>query len=155
RRHDFRTAFVRAPDLLRVRMYAGFAAAWSGWRRNLAGIFGERPASAAGLALLLTVPTLGMLVAGLRGAWPAFWLLWAGAAAASASARLGGVHSPWWALAAPVDALLLAVLLALGVSDYRGGRLARWKGREVPVNAEPRASAQETAEGSGAANVAR
>ena len=33
----------------------------------------------------------------------------------------------------PLDAVLLAILLALGAADRRRGRLASWKGREMPV----------------------
>lgn len=139
RRHGFRTGFVRAPDLLRVRMYSGFAAAVHGWRRNLGGIFGERPLAAAALAALLATPATLLVAAALAGRWPELVLVWTAAAAASASVRLGAGASPWWALAAPLDGVLLAVVLGSGVLDFRRGRLVRWKGREMPVGGRPAA----------------
>lgn len=151
RAHGFRTGFVRSPDL-RVRMYDGFRAAFLGWRRNLGGIFGERPAAAAAWAVLWTAPLGLAVLLALTRDWPALFLLWTGAAAASASARRGSGQAPVWGLAAPLDAALVALVLALGVRDYRRGRLARWKGRAVAVGAE--ASSEGTAS-SAAAKVAR
>jgi len=133
RRHGFRTGFVRAPDLLRVRMYSGFAAAITGWRRNLGGIYGERPFHAAGRVALLAAPAAILLAAAIAGRWPEFWIVWAGCAAASAAVRIGSGDSAWWGLTAPLDATLLAGVLGLGVSDFRHGKLVRWKGREMPV----------------------
>jgi len=153
RRHGFRTGFVRAPDLLRVRMYSGLVATIQGWRRNLGAIYGERPRAAAAVILVLCLPAALLGGTAWAGLWPEFWLVWTGAAAASASARLGSGHSSWWALTAPFDAILLAWVLATGVGDYRRGRLARWKGREVLVGGA--AATDQEKSGNGASNAAR
>ena len=155
RRHGFRTGFVRAPDLLRVRMYSGFSAAVSGWRRNLGGIFGERPGRAAVLVALLAAPSAILLAAALTGRWAEFWLLWAGAAAASAIVRAGSGDSPAWALTAPIDSALVAFVLGAGVLDFRRGRLVRWKGREMPVGGLSSDASAQGAEASDASKTAR
>ena len=154
RRHGFRTGFVRAPDLLRVRMYSGFRAAITGWRRNLGGIYGERPLHAAVRVALLAAPAAILLAAAFTGRWAELLVVWAGCAAASAAVRLGSGDSPWWALAAPLDAALLAWVLGLGVSDFRRGKLVRWKGREMPVGPGGSVEAQGSA-ASDASNTAR
>ncbi len=137
RRHGFRTGFLRAPALLRIRMYAGLGAALSGWRRNLGGIFGPSPWLAAPVTgVLLAAPLLLAVCAG-TASWPAFWLLWTGGAAASASLRLGSDHSPWAGLLFPLDSVLLALLVARGALDFRRGRLASWKGRVVDIGDGP------------------
>jgi cellulose synthase/poly-beta-1,6-N-acetylglucosamine synthase-like glycosyltransferase len=129
RQRGSRTAFFRAPDL-RVRMYRGFGDTWRGWRRNLGGLFGTRPAQVAGIAgvLLLPVAVLAGLVATGHAVEAA--LLWSAGATASAVFR---PEQPAWGLLYPADALLLAAALVLGTLDRRRGRLASWKGREMPV----------------------
>ncbi|HEX2252387.1 MAG TPA: glycosyltransferase family 2 protein [Thermoanaerobaculia bacterium] len=130
-----RTGFWRAPDLLRVRMYRGFAGTFEGWRRNLGGIFGPQPAPTRRiLAALLAGPAvlLALLLTGRRRAAA---LLWAGGATASALLRHAAGHRPGWALLHPLDALVLAATLSAGVGDWRRGKLARWRGREVRASA--------------------
>jgi cellulose synthase/poly-beta-1,6-N-acetylglucosamine synthase-like glycosyltransferase len=129
REHGWRTGFFRTPEL-RVRMYRGFGETWSGWRRNLGGLFGHRPALVAGFvgALLLPVAVLVGLLA--TGHVVEAALLWSAGAAASALFRSGRSA---WGLLYPADALLLAAALALGTLERRRGRLASWKGREFPV----------------------
>ena len=133
RAHGGRTAFFRAPDLLRVRMYRGGGAAVQGWRRNLGAIFGPRPAAAAAPLAFLLLPPLALLAALATGRWVEAALLWGAGVAASGLCRAGSGHPPGWALLYPLDALALAALLAAGVRDHRRGRLASWKGREIPV----------------------
>lgn len=129
----FRHGFVRAPDLLRVRMYRGLGATVRGWRRNLGAIFtGRRLAAALGLAALLAPPAL--LVALLVGGCglPAL-LLWVCGAAASALLRRGSEHAPAYGLIYPLDAVATGACLALGLRDAARGALAPWKGRPVPL----------------------
>lgn len=128
-----RTAFLRAPDLLRVRMYRGWGEAWRGWRRNLGGLFGNRPGTAVTLLATLLVPVLALLAALLAGHWVEAAILWTAGASASAVFRAGSGHPPLYGLLYPLDALLLAGVLGLGVLDRRRGRLASWKGREIRV----------------------
>lgn len=128
----FRTAFLRSEDL-RVRMYRGWPEAYRGWRRNLGGIFGAHPARAGailGALLLGPVFLLGFLFSGL---WIPAAILWAAGAAASMLLRSGSGHAPGYGLLYPLDALLLAGVLLLGVVDRRRGKLASWKGREIKV----------------------
>jgi cellulose synthase/poly-beta-1,6-N-acetylglucosamine synthase-like glycosyltransferase len=129
REHGWRTGFFRAPEL-RVRMYQGFGETWRGWRRNLAGLLGHRPMLVSGFvaALLLPVAALaGFLATGqiVEGV-----LLWSAGAAASAIFRSS---RSTWGLLYPADALLLAAVLTLSTLDRRRGRMASWKGREMPV----------------------
>jgi len=137
-----RTAFYRAPDLLRVRMYRGLGSVQRGWRRNLGGLFGERPARTVAVLAILLLP-VALLVASvsqlcggrtstdrLRGKAGA-GILWASGAAASALLRASAGHDPAWGLLYPLDALALAVTLIQGVRDWRRGALSRWKGRAV------------------------
>ncbi|HVT57610.1 MAG TPA: glycosyltransferase family 2 protein [Thermoanaerobaculia bacterium] len=133
RRGGYRTGFFRAPGLLRVRMYRGLAAVMRGWQRNLGGLLGPRPAvTAAALGfLLLPVLLLGVTLA--AGSWPAAAMLWSAGASASALLRAGSLHRPAYGLLYPLDALLLAWVLARGALDHRRGRLLSWKGREMPV----------------------
>lgn len=128
-----RTAFLRAPDLLRVRMYRGWGEACRGWRRNLGGLFGGRPGAALPLLAALLAPTLALLAALLAGRWVEAAILWTAGASASAVFRAGGGHAPLHGLLYPLDALLLAGVLGLGILDRRRGRLANWKGREIRV----------------------
>lgn len=128
-----RTAFFRAPDLLRVRMYQGGREAIHGWRRSLGGLFGSRPATVAGVLAVLLAPPLAIAAAALAGKGKEAALLWGAGAAASALWRRSSGHAPAWGLLYPCDALLLASVLALGVRDRRQGKLASWKGREMKV----------------------
>jgi len=128
-----RTAFFRAPDLLRVRMYQGFREGVLGWRRNLGGLFGDRLGTVAVVLATLLVPPLALAAELLTGQWMAAAVLWGSGVAASALLRSGSRHTPAWSLLYPCDALLLAAVLALGVRDKRRGRLTSWKGREIKV----------------------
>ncbi|HEX5762469.1 MAG TPA: glycosyltransferase, partial [Solirubrobacterales bacterium] len=108
------TGFWRAPDLLAVRMYRGAARTAAGWRRNLGGLFGPRPALAAVAAAVALAPAAAALAA-LAARRPATALAaWAPAALASALLRHGSGHPPAWGLAYPADALALTATLALG-----------------------------------------
>lgn len=126
------TGFVRAPDLLEVRMYRGLRGALAGWRRNLGGIFGARPArGSALLAALLAPPALLALAA---FAVPAAALVgWAAAAVASCLFRRGSGNRMAWGLLAPLDFLAVAYCLGGGLLDHRRGRLSSWKGRAMPL----------------------
>jgi cellulose synthase/poly-beta-1,6-N-acetylglucosamine synthase-like glycosyltransferase len=128
-----RTAFVRAQDLLRVRMYRGWGEAARGWRRNLGGLFGNRPGTAITLLAALLVSALAPLAALLAGRWVEAAILWTAGASASAVFRAGSGHPPLYGLLDPLDALLLAGVLGFGILDRRRGRLASWKGREIRV----------------------
>lgn len=131
----YRVGFRRAGAALRVRMYAGLAAAFAGWRRNLALFLAARPAAALAAAGLAAAPAAGLaaaLVAGDGGAAAASWAL---AVAASALIRPAGGRA--WALAAPLDGLLLAATLLVAVGDRARGRRVPWRGRPIPLGAEP------------------
>jgi chlorobactene glucosyltransferase len=130
-----RTGFFRAPGLLTVRMYRGGRDAVHGWRRNLGGLLGGRPATAATVLALAALPALALLLALATGRLLSAAILWAGGAAASAIFRRGSGHPPAWGLLYPLDALLLAWVLARGALDWRRGRLPTWKGREMRVRA--------------------
>ena len=127
----FRHGFLRAPDLLRVRMYHGLGGTFRGWRRNLGAIFAGRRGAAWGLFWLLLLPVL--LLAGLLAAGEpaAALVLWSGGAVASAILRRGSRHPPAYGLLHPLDALLTAVCLFLGLRDAGRGTLSAWKGRPV------------------------
>lgn len=126
-----RTGFFRAPDLLHVRMYRGWAEGWRGWRRNLGALFAEAPALALATFAVLLLPPLTLAGLILTGHWTEALLLWSGGAAASALLRSGSGHHPAWGLLSPCDALALAAVLALGILDRRRNRPVRWKGRQV------------------------
>ena len=128
RQHGSRTAFFREPGL-RVRMYRGFGETWRGWRRSLGAIFGLSPGTFATVLAVLLVPVLALAGFAATGHWLEAGLLWSAGAAASIVFRSGSVYG----LLYPLDAVLLAVLLSLGVSDRRRGRLASWKGREIRI----------------------
>ena len=129
----FRTGFWRAPDHLWARMYLGWAEAERGWRRNLAAIFDGRPL-AAGLSLVAAAGPPLLAVLGLAvGAWPAALAVWLAGALASAILRLSIRAAPPYALLYPADALALAWTLTRALLDRRRGRLASWKGREIPL----------------------
>jgi Glycosyltransferase like family 2 len=131
RRAGFRTGFARAGDLLSVRMYAGFAATWRGWRRNLGLIFGPSPALGMALILALALPPTLLAAAFATGNWPAGTLLWLAGALACALFRHGQRQSIGWALLYPTDAIVTAALLVVALRDHARGKLARWKGREI------------------------
>lgn len=128
-----RTAFFRAPDLLRIRMYQGIGEAIRGWRRNLGGLFGSRPGMVAAALAVFLVPPLALAAALLTCHWTEAALLWGAGAAASALLRSGSRNAPLWGLLYPADSLLLAATLLLGTLDRRRGRLVSWKGREMKV----------------------
>lgn len=125
RQRGSRTAFFRAPEL-RVRMYRGFGETWRGWRRNLGGIFGLLPWMVLSVLLVPVLALAGFLA---TGRWVEAALLWSAGAAASIVFRSGSAYG----LLYPLDALLLALLVTLGVDDRRRGRLVSWKGREMKV----------------------
>jgi cellulose synthase/poly-beta-1,6-N-acetylglucosamine synthase-like glycosyltransferase len=129
REHGRRTGFFRAPEL-RVRMYQGFGETWRGWRRNLAGLLGHRPALVAGFVAVLLLPVAALVGFLATGRFVEAALLWSAGAAASAIFRSSRSA---WGLLYPADALLLAAVLALSTLDRRRGRMASWKGREMPV----------------------
>jgi hypothetical protein len=134
REAGFATGFLRAPDLLRVRMYRGARRTFQGWRRNLGGLLAASPPRRmAAVALAAGGPALllgAALAAGHRAAAAALWLA---GAAASAHLRHGSGHRPAWGLLYPLDALALLATLLVGLADRRRGRLAAWKGRPVAV----------------------
>lgn len=131
RAHGHRTGFLRAPDLLRVRMYRGLREAVLGWRRILGALYGPHPGLAAAALAVLLAPLAALAGALLLGQWAAAALLWGAGAAASAVLRAGSGHLPAWGLLFPLDGLLLAWVLGSGVRDHRRGRLVSWKGREM------------------------
>jgi hypothetical protein len=133
RRHGFRTGFFRAPDLVSVRMYQGWREVIRGWRRNLGSLIGHRPGVALAALGALVVPALALAAALVTGAGGAAALLWGAGAATSAWLRAGSGNRPAFGLLYPLDALVLAGVLAAGVRDRRRGRLLSWKGREMPV----------------------
>jgi glycosyltransferase involved in cell wall biosynthesis len=128
----FRVGFLRAGAALSVRMYRGAGAAFHGWRRNLALVFGARPARPLAWAALLAAPG-AVALAALATQRPRTALAaWAAGVLASAVARAGTGSSPLWGMLHPLDALALFGTLALAARDHRRGRLARWRGRELP-----------------------
>lgn len=129
REHGWRTGFFREPEL-RVRMYRGFGETWRGWRRNLGGLLGQRPALVVRILAVLLLPVAALAGFLATGNLVAAALLWSAGVAASAVFR---TERPAWGLLYPADALLLAAALILGTLDRRRGRLASWKGREMPV----------------------
>jgi chlorobactene glucosyltransferase len=132
RAHGFRTGFLRSTGL-RVRMYQGWKEAFSGWRRNLGGFLGSRPAlTAASLAIFL-LPPFVLLAFLLGGFWREAAILWTAGAVSSMLLRSGSSHAPAYGLLYPLDSLALASALGLGVRDRRRGKLATWKGREIRV----------------------
>ncbi len=131
RRHGYRTGFFRAPELLSVRMYRGIREATRGWRRNLGGLLGPRPGATLAALAVLGAPALALAVALAAGSFVAAALLWGAGAVTSAVLRTGSGNRPAYALLYPLDALLLAGVLAAGARDRRRGRLLSWKGREM------------------------
>jgi cellulose synthase/poly-beta-1,6-N-acetylglucosamine synthase-like glycosyltransferase len=132
RAHDFRTGFFRAGGL-RIRMYRGLGEAVRGWRRNLGGLFGDLPGRMAATLAVTLIPAAALADFALAGRWVEALLLWTAGAAASMLLRSGGGHAPAYGLLYPLDALLLAGVLGLGVLDRRRGKRVSWKGRETKV----------------------
>ena len=101
------------------------------WRRNLGGLLGPRPIATATALAALLVPA-GILAGALAaGQGVAALLLWSAGVATSGLLRTGSGHAAAWALLYPLDALLLAAVVAAGWRDRRRGRLLSWKGREL------------------------
>ena len=132
RAHGFRTGFFRAEGL-RVRMYRGFREAVRGWRRNLGALFSHLPATTAAVLAVLLLPPAVLAAELLTGHWPEALLLWAVGAAASTLLRSGSGHAPAYGLLYPLDALLLAAVLLLGILDRRRRKPVSWKGRKTEV----------------------
>jgi glycosyltransferase involved in cell wall biosynthesis len=132
----FRVGFLRAGGALSVRMYRGAAATLLGWRRNLALVFGPRPARQQAWAALLAAPGAVALTALAAGRPRTALVAWAGGVLASAVARAGTGSSPLWGVLHPLDSLALFGTLAVAARDHRRGRLARWRGRELPPVAD-------------------
>jgi len=132
RAHGFRTGFLRSEGL-RVRMYRGWEEASRGWRRNLGGLLGSRPALTAMLLAVLLLPPAALLAFLLGGCWQEAAVLWTAGAVSSMLLRSGSGHAPAWGLLYPLDSLVLAGVLGIGVLDRRRGKLTRWKGREIRV----------------------
>ncbi len=130
RAHGFRTGFLRDAGL-RIRMYRGFREAARGWRRNLGALFSHLPGTAAGILAVLLLPALALIGALLTGRWVPAALLWTAGAAASVLLRSGSGHRPAYGLLYPLDALLLAGVMVLGIVDRWRGRVVSWKGRTV------------------------
>jgi cellulose synthase/poly-beta-1,6-N-acetylglucosamine synthase-like glycosyltransferase len=128
-----RTGFFRAPDLLRVRMYRGWAEACRGWRRNLGALFSAAPGTALAAFAVLLLPPIFLLGDLSSRHWVEAALLWSAGASASAAVRSGSGHRAAWGLLYPCDALVLAAVLALGIVDRRRGRPVSWKGRKIPA----------------------
>ena len=137
----WRTGFLRS-GLLRVRMYRGVAAAVRGWRRNLAGLLGARPGRVVLPLAVLLLPAAALLGLLAGGFTVEAVLLWTAGAAASMLSRSGSGHPPAWGLLYPLDALLVAGVLLLALLDWRRGKLASWKGREMGVQ-EPEAGSMD------------
>lgn len=154
RQHGFRTGFVRAPDLLRVRMYQGLPAAIAGWRRNLGAIFGGQRARGAFTLVALAAPAALMSISAALHDWPAVAVVWAGGAVMSAILRRGGRQSAALGLLYPLDALLLAGVLALGLADRRRGLLASWKGRAIDVSPAAESALEDAQSGSADSKIA-
>lgn len=132
--HGFRVGFVRAPELLSVRMYQGLASMVRGWRRNLGGLFGSRPAPVVGVLATLLLPPALLVLATASGLLVPAVLLWGAGAAASAGLRRGSGNLAVWGLLYPADSILLAVTLLAGVIDHRRGELHPWKGRRMGID---------------------
>jgi chlorobactene glucosyltransferase len=130
RAHGFRTGFFRAEGL-RVRMYRGFLDAVRGWRRNLGALFSHLPGTTGAVLAVLLVPPAALAAAALTGRWQEALLLWAAGAAASAILRSGSGHAAAYGLLYPLDALLLAMVLLLGIMDRRRRKPVSWKGRRT------------------------
>jgi len=132
RAHGFRTGFFPCGDL-KVRMYRGWRDTFRGWRRNLGALFAHQPGRTAAILAMLLLPSLSLLASLLGGFWGAAAVLWACGVLSSMLLRAGSGHPPAWGLLYPLDSVLLAGVLFLGVLDRWRGKGVRWKGREVKV----------------------
>ena len=112
-------------------MYRGFRDAVRGWRRNLGALFSHLPGTTAAVLAVLLLPPAALAAAALAGRWQEALLLWAAGAAASTLLRSGSGHAPAYGLLYPLDALLLAAVLLLGVVDRRRRKPVSWKGRQI------------------------
>lgn len=130
----FRVGFRGAGDALRVRMYRGFGATLAGWRRNLALFVAPRPLPTLAAAAALGAPAVALGGALALGDLPAALLAWALSALASALVRRRGERV--WALAAPLDAALVAALLLLALGDRSARRQVDWRGRGIPLRGQ-------------------
>lgn len=142
--HGSRCGFVRALGELEIRMYCGFASTWDGWRRNLATLYGRRPLARRAAITCLLAPAVAASLAAAAGRPFAIALCWAAGVLASALVRATALSSPWPGLLYPLDAALTSTLLAVAARDARRGRLARWKGRELPPTAQASSAAGES-----------
>lgn len=138
RRSGGRTGFVRAPDLLRVRMYTGFGATVTGWRRNFAAILGgDRKRTAAVCATLLApvAALLALVAAPASGAAAsaAAVAAYALGTAASLANRTSGGQRRITAVLWPIECSLAAATILLARRDRRRGRLTSWKGRTIEL----------------------
>jgi glycosyltransferase involved in cell wall biosynthesis len=132
-----RVGFWRAREALAVRMYAGFAATFGGWRRNLALVLGTRRGLVAGAVALALAPLLAAAAGAAAGERLAVLIAWAGGAAASVVARAGTGSSPLLGLLYPLDALALSSCLLAAARDRARGRLASWRGRPLEAGPHP------------------
>ena len=94
-------------------------------------MLGPRPGATLAALGILAAPALALAAALATGSFVAAALLWGAGAATSALLRTGSGNRPAYALLYPLDALLLAGVLAAGARDRRHGRLLSWKGREM------------------------
>ncbi len=146
-------AFLTAPDLVSVRMYAGARALWEGWTKNLADLSGgPRAALAEAASFLLRggAPVVG-LAAGLAALAARRVDLAAGPLALAAiglvslaaeGVELARFHGapPAAGLLAPAGAVTTAALLAWSAWRRSGGREVVWRGRRYPAVAPTYAS---------------
>ena len=72
----------------------------------------------------------------------------------SAILRRGGGQSAALGLLYPLDALLLAGALALGLGDRRRGLLASWKGRAIDVSPLAESALEDAQSGSADSKIA-
>ena len=138
RNHGGRTGFVRAPDLLRVRMYDGGRAAAAGWRRNLAVILtGKARRLGATLALLAATLLAPAVAISQPLAWGGSWWslgVYGLGIVASALNRWSGGQRIWTAVLWPLEALQFGIVLCTAERDRRLGRLTPWKGRAIALD---------------------
>jgi chlorobactene glucosyltransferase len=132
--HGGRHGFFLAPDLLRIRMYRGFRAAFLGWRRIFGGWLGRETSTVFYITGLLLLPFLVMSVALVMGDMVSAAALWFSGVVAGVFLRKSGGHGGFWGVLFPLDGALVGLCVLLGYLDSRRGRLAKWKGREIRVS---------------------
>jgi hypothetical protein len=125
-----RTSFWRT-DGLSVRMYRGLGATLRGWRRNLASILGDRPATTALALAVLVAPAVVAAAALFAGAVAPAVARWIAGAAAEWLVRSTSHHPRWPVWLYPLSSWLTAGLVGAAVLDWRRGRLRSWKGRAI------------------------